>query len=116
LRPVLTGPALASWRTAILIEGRGSGSDPEIEVDRNYNAVRTSTGKYIEYEGGFRELYDLSPGADTYEETNTYSSAGPTVPPRPELKARLDALKSCQPQDDLTTPEVEKPCQTAEGP
>ena len=69
-------------------------------------------GKYIEYEGGFRELYDLSPGADPYELTNTYSSADPTVAPRPALKARLDALRGCQPQDDPATPEVEKPCQS----
>jgi hypothetical protein len=84
-------------------------------VDINYNAIRTSTRKYIEYEGGFSELYDLSPGADPYELTNTYYSADPTVPPRPNLKARLDALKGCQPQDDATTPEVEGPCQAAEN-
>jgi N-acetylglucosamine-6-sulfatase len=115
LLPVLTGSATSSWRMAILIEGRKYSADPEIPVDVNYNAIRTSTSKYIEYEGGFRELYDLSPVADPYELTNTYSSADPTVPPRPELKARLDALRSCQPQDDPTTPEVEKPCQAAEG-
>ena len=119
LRPVLTGSATpSSWRTAILIEGRGSGSDPEIEVDRNYNAVRTSTRKYVEYEGGFRELYDHliplgTPGADPNEVTNTYSSAASTVAPRPELKARLDALRDCH-SDDLTTPEDES-CQAAEG-
>ena len=83
------------WRTAILIEGRGSGSDPEIDVDRNYNAVRTSTGKYVEYEGGFRELYNLSPpdtpGADPNEVTNSYN---PTTPPT-NLVSRLQALKSC---------------------
>jgi hypothetical protein len=119
LLPVLTGSA-TTWRTAILIEGRKYSADEEIPVDINYNAVRTSTSKYIEYEGGFRELYDLSPpptpGADPYELTNTYYSADPTVAPRPDLKARLDALKVCQPQDDPTTPEVERPCQTAEGP
>jgi len=120
LRPVLTGPAPSSWRTAILIEGRGSGSDPEIEVDRNYNAVRTSTGKYIEYEGGFRELYDLTPGtppppgADPNEVTNTYYSADSTVPPRPDLKARLDALRDCH-TDDPTTPDIDESCQAAEG-
>ena len=79
-----------------------------------YDGIRKSTTKYIEYEGGFRELYDLSLSADPYELTNTYYSADPTVPPRPDLKARLDALKSCQPQDDRTTPEVERPCQTVE--
>jgi len=114
LLPLLPGNATpSSWRTAILIEGRGSGSDPEIEVDRNYNAARTSTGKYVEYEGGFRELYDLSPGADPNEVTNTYSSADPTVPPLSDLKARLDALRGCH-SDDPATPEDES-CQAAEG-
>src|SRR5215213_6236789 len=94
LRPVLEGGA-TTWRTAILIEGRGNGSDPEIEVDRNYNAVRTSTSKYVEYEGGFRELYNLSPpgtpGADPNEVANSYN---PTTPPT-DLVSRLQALKSC---------------------
>jgi N-acetylglucosamine-6-sulfatase len=115
LLPLLTGSATTSWRTAILIEGRKYSADPEIPVDRDYNAIRTSTSKYIEYEGGSRELYNLTPGADPNELTNTYYSADPTVPPRRDLKARLDALKGCQPQDDPTTPEVETPCQAAEG-
>jgi N-acetylglucosamine-6-sulfatase len=115
LLPVLTGGATTSWRTAILIEGRKYSADPEIPVDRDYNAIRTSTSKYIEYEGGSRELYNLTPGADPNELTNTYYSADPTVPPRRDLKARLDALKGCQPQDDPTTPEVETRCQAAEG-
>jgi arylsulfatase A-like enzyme len=115
LLPLLTGSATSSWRTAILIEGRAYRADPEIPFDRNYTSIRTSTGKYIEYEGGFLELYDLSPGADPYELRNTYYSADPTVAPRPALKARLDALRSCQPQDDPATPAVEKPCQMAEN-
>ena len=115
LRPLLTGSAPTSWRTAILIEGRKNTADPEIPVDHNYTSIRTSTRKYIEYEGGFSELYDLSPGADPYELRNTYSSADPTVAPRPALKARLDALTGCQPQDDPSTPEVERPCQAAEN-
>lgn len=117
LVPVLTPSATTSWRTAILIEGRKYSADPEIPVDVNYNAIRTSTDKHIEYEGGFSELYDFTPGtpsADPFELTNTYYSADPTVSPRPERKARLDALRTCQPQDDPTTPEVEKPCQAAE--
>jgi N-acetylglucosamine-6-sulfatase len=117
LLPVLKGSA-TTWRRSILIEGRKYSADEEIPVDINYNAIRTSTDKYIEYEGGFRELYNLSPpgtpGADPYEMTNTYYSADSTVAPRPELKAKLDALKVCQPKDDPATPEVEKPCQMAE--
>jgi N-acetylglucosamine-6-sulfatase len=114
LLPVLMVPPPPSWRTAILIEGRKFSADPEIPVDVNYNSIRTSTTKYVEYEGGFRELYVLRPGVDPYELRNTYSSAAPTVAPRPALKTRLDALTSCQPQDDPTTPEVERPCQVAE--
>jgi arylsulfatase A-like enzyme len=113
LLPLLTGSA-PPWRTAILIEGRAYTADPEIPVDRNYNAIRRSTTKYVEYEGGFRELYNLSAGADPYELRNIYYSAAPTVAPRPALKAGLDALTGCQPQDDPATPAVEKPCQAAE--
>jgi N-acetylglucosamine-6-sulfatase len=114
LLPLLTGSPTTSWRTAILIEGRKYSADPEVPVDRNYNGIRTRTRKYIEYEGGFSELYNLASGADPNELTNTYYSADPTMPPRPALKGRLDALKVCQPQDDPATPEVEKPCQAAE--
>ena len=110
LRPVLEGSA-TTWRTAILLEGRG-GDDPEIPVDRNYNGIRTSTSKYVEYEGTFNELYDL--GKDPYELTNIYYNADSKVSPRPELKARLDALRSCQAQDNPNTPEKEIPCQKAE--
>jgi N-acetylglucosamine-6-sulfatase len=109
LRPVLEGSP-TTWRTAILLEGRKYSADPEIPVDHNYNGIRTSTGKYVEYEGGFRELYDLNPRADPYELTNVYYSADPTVPPRPELKARLDALKGCAGADASATS-----CKTAEG-
>jgi len=59
LLSVLTGSA-TTWRTAILIEGRKCSSDPEIPVDLNYNGIRTRTRKYIEYEGGFSELYNLT--------------------------------------------------------
>jgi N-acetylglucosamine-6-sulfatase len=108
LRPVLEGSP-TTWRTAILLEGRGYTADPEIPVDRNYNGIRTSTSKYVEYEGGFRELYDLNPGADPYELINIYYGADPTEPPRPDLKARLEALKSCAGADASATS-----CKTAE--
>jgi N-acetylglucosamine-6-sulfatase len=118
LLPILTGPAPTSWRTAILIEGRKNSADPEIVLDRNYNGIRTSTDKYIEYEsisgsGNIRELYDLRPSVDPFELTNTYSSANPDVPPLSDLRAQLNALKGCQP-DVPATPEDES-CQTAEN-
>ena len=58
----------------------------------NYNAVRTSRYLYVEYPGtGEKELYDLS--ADPYQLTSRHASAGSTL--LSNLKARLDALKSC---------------------
>ena len=52
--------------------------------------IRTSGGeKYIEYEDGFREFYDLD--ADRYELANSYDPAAPPV----DLAARLEALKGC---------------------
>jgi len=93
LRPVLEGSATA-WRTAILLEGLGfQAGIPKVE--RNYDAIRTTTGKYVEYEGGFREAYNLAPGADPYEMTNVYNGANPTVPPLSDLDRRLDELKRC---------------------
>jgi arylsulfatase A-like enzyme len=86
LRPVLTESA-TSWRTAILVEGR-RGKDPEVANQNDYYGIRTSTSKYVEYEGGERELYTLS--TDPYEESST-----PTSSLAPSLQTRLQALKSC---------------------
>lgn len=103
LRPVLEGSATA-WRTAILLEGHGFHNGTPI-VARNYSAIRTSTAKYVEYQGGFRELYDLS--TDPYELDNNYDSA--TLPPT--LAQRLQALKTCA--AGAEAPAVT--CQAAEG-
>ena len=103
LRPVLKGRT-TTWRTAILLEGHGfQNGTPKVE--RNYSAIRTRTMKYIEYEGGFRELYDLS--TDPYELDNNYNSA--TLPPT--LAQRLQALKTCA--AEALAPAVT--CQAAEG-
>jgi len=93
LRPVLEGNA-TTWRSAILLEAAQDFSPA-------YYGIRTSSGeKYIEYEDGFRELYELS--TDPYELSNTYDAATP-----PEaLAARLQALKMC----------VGDRCREAEGP
>jgi N-acetylglucosamine-6-sulfatase len=84
LRPVLDGSA-ASWRSAVLLEQRkGSNSDSALY------GIRTSGGmKYVEYNGGFRELYNLS--TDPYEMTNSYNSNAPPA----NLATRLQELKSC---------------------
>jgi hypothetical protein len=51
--------------------------------------VGTTKIKYVEYEGGARELYDL--GADPYELTNSYVAATPPA----DLVSRVQALKRC---------------------
>jgi N-acetylglucosamine-6-sulfatase len=90
LLPVLTGSA-TTWRTAILLEGRG-GDDPEIPVDRNYNGIRTINRKYVEYEGTFNELYNLS--TDPYELQNLLYPTQTAADPG-NLPTRLQELKGC---------------------
>jgi N-acetylglucosamine-6-sulfatase len=84
LRSLLHGST--TWRSAILLEAhqnRLGGETPD-----HYD-IRTSSGdKYIEYEGGQRELYDL--GADPYEFTNNYAGTSPAG-----LASRLQVLKTC---------------------
>jgi len=53
--------------------------------------VRIGTHKYVEYESGERELYDLE--ADPYERENIYETADPALVE--DLQARLEALQSC---------------------
>jgi N-acetylglucosamine-6-sulfatase len=86
LRPVLEGSA-STWRTAILLERRISSSSTRAA---EYYGIRTDDGtKYVEYEGGFRELYDLN--RDPYELSNEYDG---TTPPA-KLASRVRALKAC---------------------
>jgi N-acetylglucosamine-6-sulfatase len=85
LRPLLKGSTSTTWRTAVLLE-----QSEAPEIDRALYGIRTSDGrKYIEYEGGFKELYDLQD--DPYELGNSYNATTPPV----GLAARLEALKSC---------------------
>ena len=79
LRPVLKG-STTNWRTAILLEER--------KHDPHYYGIRTRTSKYVEYKGGFRELYRLSTDPDEMSSTPTSSSAT-------RLQKRLQALKGC---------------------
>jgi arylsulfatase A-like enzyme len=87
LRPVLDGSATpTTWRTAILLETRFEGS-----TAKSFYAIRTSDGmKYIEYGGGFRELYNLN--TDPHELSNTYKATSPPT----SLAAQLQALKGCK--------------------
>jgi N-acetylglucosamine-6-sulfatase len=95
LRPVLERRA-TSWRTAILLERR---RDEQYPAPSLYG-IRTSEGKkYIEYEGGFKELYDLK--TDPFELNNSYN---PNLAPA-DLATRLQSLKGC----------AGATCRTAEG-
>jgi len=86
LRPVLESSA-SNWRTAILLERRISSSTSRAS---EYYGIRTDGGtKYVEYQGGFRELYVLS--RDPYELSNEYDAAKPPD----KLASRVLALKAC---------------------
>jgi len=87
LRPVLDGSATpTTWRTAILLETRFEGS-----TAKSFYGIRTSDGmKYIEYGGGFRELYNLN--TDPHELSNAYKATSPPT----SLAAQLQALKGCK--------------------
>jgi len=85
LDPVLKGTA-TTWRDAFLVESkRGTPTN-----DSNWYGIRkTGDRKYMEFGSSFKELYDLT--ADPYELENSYDPANPPT----DLKARLEALKTC---------------------
>ena len=71
----------------------GAGGVPKAGADGQsaFWAVRTETHKYVEYDNGDVELYDLE--ADPYEMESIHESADPAL--IEDLKAKLEALKSC---------------------
>jgi arylsulfatase A-like enzyme len=81
--PALAGNQDAPWRTSVPLE--------RLPTQSGYRAVRTKTHKYVEYNNGEKELYDLR--TDPYELANIYDSADPSI--LEDLKARLEALKNC---------------------
>jgi len=117
LVPLLGGEEPASWRSSVLLEklpqegggeegngkGKAKGKGKEGKTGAGgvpksgpgqspgFQAVRTETHKYVEYNNGEKELYDLS--ADPYEMESIHETADPALVE--DLKARLDALKSC---------------------
>lgn len=77
------------WRSGILLEWFGQKN--RSRTLPAYEGIRTDTHKYVEYDTGDRELYDLK--ADPYEENNVYKSADPAL--LEDLKTRLEVLGSC---------------------
>jgi N-acetylglucosamine-6-sulfatase len=117
LAPLLRGEEPASWRSSVLLEKlpqegggeEGNGKAKAKSKDKegktgaggvpksgpgqspNFQAVRTEIHKYVEYDNGDVELYDLE--SDPYEMESIHESADPAL--LEDLKAKLDALKSC---------------------
>ncbi len=108
LTPLLYGEEPPSRRSAVLLEafldGRSAREEGDAETDdaegtgegtrtdlTAFGSVRTETHKYVEYENGEKELYDLA--NDPYELDNVYEGADPSLVE--ELKARLEALEGC---------------------
>ncbi|MDX6380132.1 MAG: N-acetylglucosamine-6-sulfatase, partial [Rubrobacteraceae bacterium] len=89
LVPLLRGEDPSSWRSAVLLEGFQKPNKKRSLPP--YEAIRTETHKYVEYDTGDKELYDLE--TDPYELDNIYESADSSLVA--DLKARLDALRSC---------------------
>jgi arylsulfatase A-like enzyme len=88
LVPLFAG-ADVPWRSALLIESPVTRFDKKTN---RYAGVRTATKKYVRYEGGFEELFDLA--ADPYELKNMVGDpahAGDLA----SLRGVHDALKSC---------------------
>ena len=71
----------------------GAGGVPKAGADGQsaFWAVRTDTHKYVEYDNGDVELYDLE--ADPYEMESIHEGADPAL--LEDLKARLEALRDC---------------------
>jgi N-acetylglucosamine-6-sulfatase len=85
LAPLLRGED-PPWRSAVLLEKLGKGA---------IAGVRTETHKYVEYDNGKKELYDLE--ADPYELESLHESGAPSL--LEDLKAKLDALRRCSEEE-----------------
>lgn len=84
-------PTVGGWRTGFMVE----------HVTPTYQAIRTNTHTYVEWDRGGRELYDLE--KDPYQ----LESIDDTAPSAllDDLAGRLDALRDCAGQE----------CRTAEA-
>ncbi len=92
-------PAPPDWQRGVLIEHHGPDfdrHDPDMQTVRygdppTYEALRTSTALYVEYDDGEREYYDLS--KDPLELDNLAPTASRVI--LTGLHAQLRALATC---------------------
>ena len=84
----LFASADAPWRSALLIESPVTSFEKKAN---RYAGVRTATQKYVRYEGGFEELFDLA--SDPYELINRVRD--PAAGDLESLRGIHDTLKSC---------------------
>jgi N-acetylglucosamine-6-sulfatase len=85
----LFADANAPWRSALLIESPVNRFE---SAKHRYTGVRTATRKYVKYDGGFEELFDL--GADPHELNNEAGNASYAAD-LAALRSMEDRLKSC---------------------
>lgn len=85
----LFADANALWRGAVLIESPVTRFD---NPTHRYTAVRTPTRKYIKYDGGFEELFDLTADPDELKNEAANSSYAVDLA---TLRGVHDMLKSC---------------------
>jgi len=85
----LFADAAAPWRSALLIESPVNRFEKK---ENRYTGVRTATKKYVKYDGGFEELFDLA--ADPYE-LNNQARDPAQASDLSALRGIHDTLRSC---------------------
>jgi arylsulfatase A-like enzyme len=100
LLPLLDGVAQPDWRNAALVEHHGgdlNGADPDFQQPasgnpRTYEAIRTASFLYVQYDDGETEYYDLR--TDPFELHNLSPDLSERTLMR--LHAAVNRLQSCR--------------------
>ena len=91
--PLLEDPDLP-WRRSFLVQHEGIETDPRLTMEGAL-ALRTARYAFVAYDGGQRELYDLT--SDPYQLRNMVKGADDTLVET--LVARLTQLRACRGQE-----------------